>query len=455
MKKLFFRMLAVCLCICLLPVWALAQDEINDGTPVTYADFDASVHFYADGFPQDGAAHYADWETFLSKISLSGEVKAQSFPKPLSRVMLDGSLDLNGEPIVPFEYDGYCNFRYLRSPALDGASVHFQMHNFFQFMLKGYYFMGLPTQLLAVPLYPEATVELLQMYGEPIVRMLGGEGSRVVSYDDLYALCEELSLMASEDINYKIYYYFTSLMTNFGGDYVFLEKLPYLEDILNYLDPNAMGMTITVDGEKEEWLLGETVVFEKDADGWRFELPCEDGYVFTAAWQNTGSECAFDFTVLLEEEEWLYARVTANGLGNALSAEGEVTVDLGGEGLSWYELVPQTFLYRYSRTAEEKPYDMDFSIDWVHPETGRRAFGVECTAFVEELPYTAVYDRPIDNQDDFFHLNESFMAEYKERFAPTIALAAVPFVLEMPAGIISDVVAWMEYTGLLAFMGIE
>ena len=64
-------------------------------------------------------------------------------------------------------------------------------------------------------------------------------------------------------------------------------------------------------------------------------------------------------------------------------------------------------------------------------------------------------DKTYDNQDDFFHLNESFIEEYKQRFLPTLALAALPIVVEMPAGIISDVVPFLYETGLLAFMGIE
>ena len=74
---------------------------------------------------------------------------------------------------------------------------------------------------------------------------------------------------------------------------------------------------------------------------------------------------------------------------------------------------------------------------------------------MEELPYTAVYNRPIDNQDDFFHLNESFMAEYAERFMPTLLASFAPFAMEVPAGVISDMVRWMDDLGILAIFGLE
>jgi len=41
------------------------------------------------------------------------------------------------------------------------------------------------------------------------------------------------------------------------------------------------------------------------------------------------------------------------------------------------------------------------------------------------------------------------------RFKHSLALAAVPFALELPAGVISDLVGFMETYGLLALVGIE
>ena len=81
--------------------------------------------------------------------------------------------------------------------------------------------------------------------------------------------------------------------------------------------------------------------------------------------------------------------------------------------------------------------------------------GYTYEAELQELPPDVLFDLEYDHQDDFFHLNESFLNEYKERYLPTIALSMVPFVLEMPAGVISDAVAFLDATGLLAFLGIE
>ena len=453
MKRVFKRLVAVCLIVCMLPVFALAE-ETNNGTPVTRSDLELRFRLHPEGFPNDGAAHYQDWADFLDKISLKGEMKAQSFLSPFSRVMFDGALCLKDESTVPFEYDGYYSFRYLRSPAIRNESIHFQMFNFFQFMLKGYYFMGLPTNLLAIPLYPEASVEIAQKFARPAQAVFAGEGSRTVSYDQLYELAQQWSLLVNEDVNDKLYYFLTCLLIDVGGDYLLLEKLGYAEGWLEYLDPDQLGMTITVEGDSETWVLGETVVFEKTEDSWVLSLPDEEGYVFGASYEHTGDAMALTLDILCEDSPWLTAAFTVDGLGDALQAQGEAVLEISGDAL-WEELPPLAFQYRYQRTAQALPYDFTFECDWLNPATGLPAIGLSCAAAMEELPYTAVYDRPIDNQDDFFHLNESFMAEYKERYLPTLALAAAPFVLELPAGVISDVVRWLDDYGFLAFLGLE
>lgn len=454
MSTTFKRILAFLLCLCMLPVCALADEEINDGTPVTHSVFDLSFRFNADAFPNDGLAHYQDWEKLFDKISVTGDTRTQSFLSPYSRVMLDGSLCLNGESKVPFEYDGYYSFRYLRSPAIRNESIHFQMLNFYQFMLKPWYFMGLPTNLIAMPLYPEAAVEVFQKYAEPVMRVCGGEGSRTISHEDLYALAEELSLLINEDENDKLYYFFTTLMIDVGGDYLFLEKLAYMEDWLLYLDPDQLGMTIEVDGANETWTLGETVVFEKNGDNWAITLPDYEDYVFGFNWTAEETSRQLRLEILCEDSVWLGVTFTIDGLDSSTSAAGTATLELSGDAL-WLEIPTLAFQYQYERTAEALPYDASLTVDWLHPETGKPAIGFTRQASMEELPYTAVYNRPIDNQDDFFHLNESFMAEYAERFMPTLLASFAPFAMEVPAGVISDMVRWMDDLGILAIFGLE
>ena len=196
LKRLSALVLSLCL---LMAAFSQALAEESTGDEVTRSDFSFSLLLHADGFPNDGAAHYEDWETFLSKLSLEGVVDVQRFLTNISRVYFDGGLCVNGKMALPFVYDGYHSYRYVRADALRGDSIHFQMHNFFEFMLKGYYFMGLPTQLIALPLYPEASYYLGTSYYQPIAEAVAGEGDRTVSYADLYELCETLDLIVNDE----------------------------------------------------------------------------------------------------------------------------------------------------------------------------------------------------------------------------------------------------------------
>ncbi len=450
------RLIALALCLCLLPVYALA--DTNDGTPVTRSDFTLTFSVSPENCPESGEHHYEDWKTYLNKIALKGVMDTQSFLSPYSRVYLNGGVYLNDGNAVPFEYDGYYSFRYLRSEALGGASVHFQMFNFFQFMLKGYYFLGLPTQLLALPLYPEATTALLQSYGDPIRETFLGEGDRTVSYDALYALCEELERLAQDDPNNAIYFYLSSLLVMFEAQDAAQERLCDMTGWLEYLDPQHQGMTVTQTDGGERYELGGTTLLETDESGFTLHLPDSEGYALDVRYALSDGALSCEAAILLEDETRLDVHVDMDGLvEDALSAEGTASVAVSGTALEELEAEPidQRFVYRYGRDAQALPYDMTLEVGWLHPETGREALTMRYAAVMEELPAEAIFDREYDDQNDFFSLNESSMEEYKERFTSTIAMSFLPFMLEMPAGVLNDLLDVLTETGLLDFLGIE
>lgn len=111
--------------------------------------------------------------------------------------------------------------------------------------------------------------------------------------------------------------------------------------------------------------------------------------------------------------------------------------------------------YRYARDAQALPYGMSLEVDWLHPATQSPALTLCYQADMSAQPASAMVERVYDNQNDFFHLNESFMSEYKELYLPSLAAAFLPLALELPAGVISDTVAFLYETGILAFLGIE
>lgn len=456
-RSLLTRLMALALCLCLAPMCALA--DTNDGTPVTRSDFSLTFEVTPENCPENGEHHYADWKTFLNKLAVKGVVDTQSFLSPYSRVYLNGGIYLNGRNAVPFEYDGYYSFRYLRSDALGGASVHFQMFNFFQFMLKGYYFLDLPTQLLALPLYPEATTALLWSYGDPIRETFAGEGDRTVSYKELHKLCETLEQLAQDDPNDAIYYYLSCLLVKVEGQDAAMERLQNMTAWLDFLDPEKKGMTITRTEGGERYEIGGTTLLETDEAGFSLHLPDSEGYALDVRYARKDGALSCTAAILRGEEARLNASLSMDGLpeDGALSAGGAATLEMGGTALEELGEEPQPLrlAYRFSRSADALPYDLTLDIGWLHPETGREALTMHYAAQMEELPAETVFDRQYDDQNDFFSLNEGTMEEYKERFTPTIVKAFFPFVMEMPAGALNDTVDALTELGLLDFLGVD
>ena len=452
-RHVWKRLVALLVCLCLLASAALAQE---DELAVTRSDFALSLSLHADAFPESNSVHYADWEHFLSKLSLEGVIDAQRFLQTYSRSYFSGGLCLNGEMALPFEYDDYYGFRYVRADALGGANIHFHMYNFFEFMLKGYFFMGLPTQLLAILMYPEASHRLGATYYAPIAEALGGDEARQVSYDDLYALCETLTLIAyDEDFYDHVYFYVTCLLTDLGVSDATVDKLCYVEGWLEYLDPEQGGMTISREGDEMVYEVGEYTLARRALDGTRLtlSLPDMDGYVLNVDYQNGSGVFRFSASVDLDGEERLAVALSVDGLDGGTDMAGTAAFSVGGTALEGG--TEQAFSWRYTRDAQELPYAMTLAIDWLHPETGLAALTLNYRANMERVPETVLVERTYDDKNDFFSLNEWKLAEFQERFTPTLALSAVPFLLEMPAGVIDDLVAFAYDTGLLAFFGLE
>ncbi|HNW87347.1 MAG TPA: hypothetical protein PLP25_02005 [Candidatus Limiplasma sp.] len=332
MKQLFLRRLpalAMALCLCLLPTLSLADTFLPDGD-VTHVDFTLGLQLHADGFPAS-KAHLSDWETFLNKIDLRGSMDALAMLTPQSRVYLNGAIRLNGKDQVPFVYDGYHSYRYLLSPALGNEVLFFQMHNFLEFMLKPYYYMELPTQYLALLMYPEAAYAIGDEYYSPIAAMIenakqaaingvapdaeAGEDADMaedsetdegeadaaladgaepeaaadatvaaetpvpavaadgtvtftVPYESLYEQCENLDLIVNDDPDLeRAYFFFTCLLTELYASDMTLNTLGALEDVLDALDPDQQGMKVVQSPTGMTCTLGDTDVFVKTTDG--------------------------------------------------------------------------------------------------------------------------------------------------------------------------------------------
>ncbi len=298
-QPLFTRLCALILtlCLCAAPAFSTAETWLPDGE-VTHTDFTLSLGLHADAFPA-GKAHLSDWEAYLKKLSLRGSMDSLAMFTPTSRVYMDAALQLNGEDRFPFVYDGYYSYRYLSPPRSTARAVLPDVQ-LSEFMLKPYYYMELPTQYLALMMYPDAAYWLGDSYytpsgicsprpvrtrrprpqrrrkpprrprsgrrngcrggqrrrhrrrGRPTAIFLTGTDAEAgtftynVPYEDLYELCETLDLIVNDDYDLsRAYYFFTCLLTDLYASDMTLEILGNLEYELDALDPDQNGMTVT------------------------------------------------------------------------------------------------------------------------------------------------------------------------------------------------------------------
>ena len=458
------RLIALLLGLTFLFSVALAEKE-EDASSVMRSDFTMQCTVIPDGFPENEQENIAEWAEFLGKISLRGVVDTQDFPSPNDRVYFNGGLAIEGNVVLPFEYDGYHSYRYVRSPALDGASIHFQMHNFFEFMLKPYYYVGIPTNYIALLLYPEATQYLIDLYIKPFQALCEGEGNRVIKHPKLRKLSRKLDRFNNRDYNGlgRVYFYCTSLLSDLGVADDTVSKLGDLETYLSFLDPEKRGLHITENEVGETYRIGEYTILKRGEnegnEHFTLTLPDMDGYLLTVEYQNIaqteGRLMACNVKVTQEGNELLGLAINASGLPDSdeTMAKGKASIVLTGESVT--PIHPLHFTFDYSRSAIEKPHSTHLKVNLLHPKTNKEAYTLVYNADSSVEDASVMVERAYDNQDDFFNLNESMMSEYKERFIPTLTLSALPFLFEMPPTVINDIYNFAESTDLLSIIGVE
>jgi hypothetical protein len=485
MRTMALRVFALVVCLLALPLLAAADDNDTylSTDDAVHVDFTLGLALHADAFPQS-STHLKDWETFLSKLSLRGSLDGQAFITPVSRVYLNAALQVNGEDTIPFVYDGYHSYRYLVSPMFMNDTIHFQMHNFFDFMLKPWYFMELPTQYIALLLYPNATYYLADSYYTPVKEMIDearqdaldgaadedvyldgdaevpaqeeetgdGELTYVIPYERLFELCEGLDYITTDDEGYyRVYYYFDTLLAELYASEMMTDTLSNLETILDELDPDEEGMTVTESADGMVCEIGGNEVFTKTVTdtvtqiSLRLPIPLDYELAFDYRRENTGdaNEITALASVSYEGDLAVSLSLTGEGLPaeGALSGNGSVTAQM--DGYVFEEVpAPLTLTFDWSRTAAELPFDLDLNVQWIHPETGLPAVSAAFSGAFSARD-KSVFTEVNYEQNDFFNLNDSMLQEYKQRWTPTIGLYLLPVVMEMPSGVVDDIVNFM------------
>lgn len=474
MKRTFFsRLIALLLCLCLAPTVALGYGETPVFTdPVIHSDITLKFDLYPDKFPADTQADLTGWKEFLDKITFRGQLDVQNPLTDKVRAWFDGGVYLREDLVVPFQVDVYFAFRYMQSLALKGESMFFKMENFLEFMMKPRYFMDLPTDYIALFMYPEAALDMRDRFYTPLAELCKGTGDRVVSYDDLYDLCYQWEEMYNNDgdDSYKMYYFLTCLLYNLGINYDVYDKIGMMTDYLNALDAEGQGMIITVKGDVETYAIGEHVVFTRDVNSTRnftLTLPDEEGNLLTLRSQETlgegwnGDDWFLEMNITLapqeegeEPETFLTATLDMGQIPLHDQYQTSGIVRFHADGTALQEPVSHTFSLTTNRTDIKYPNQAFYNLIYRHPKTQENCFSIQLTLNNSEVPYTVLQER-VYPQEDIFHLNDEYLQRIKESYIPSLAISFLPILVEMPAGVINDIIRFAEETDILVSLGIE
>lgn len=468
------RALCLALCVCLSPLSALGEGEQQ---AVTETRFTVCAELDASAFPE-ATSRLKDWQTFLGKLSLTGTLTARDFWGDNERRRYDAALCVNGKATMPFVLNLHDHNYWMSSPAFGGETLFFNMMNFYEFMLKPYYFMGLPTNRLAFLLWPYGDYRMANMYVQPIAQAVAGEGTRTVPYEALCELAASLDNLYFEDWANFPAHFVLALLVDLGVEdwYMDIETeagLTELEGWLDFLDPEQQGLTITESGSgspsRTEYTIGGntllTVQRAGEAEVIRLRLENETGFGLRLDFDYTPAADGARLTATLatlrpDGSTGFVATVQGEGLPIAgmTQGEGKLRLAAGGLRLGLEEgtVLPLNLAFGWQSDAPEAPAHTDAWLSYLHPQTGKAAATVRATLDSAAKADASVFD--LDGMyycNDVFGVNSGSLDELKSKVKLPLALSMVPVLLEAPAGVLNDVVELLSQTGVLGALGLE
>ncbi len=270
--------------------------------------------------------------------------------------------------------------------------------------------------------------------------------------------------MTDDGLYRRAYRFFNMVFAEFYTGQIAYSMMSEFDLYLDALDPEKQGMTITSENGHETYVIGTTTLMERtfteESETITLTFPETEGYELFITYQSNltedGQNIEAQFLLYEDQEERYNVSAVANGLPveDQIVADGNVTFTFSGN--AWRDVPsPISLDFHYDRSQVSLPYDMTFTLDWLHPETQISGFTLQYEASMQDMPSDTLVEQIYDNQNDFFSLNEGFVDEYTERFKTPIALSLLPFVLEMPSGVIDDLFVFLDSTSILAILGLE
>lgn len=265
--------MAMLLCLCLLPVWALGE---SFGT-----EFQLSFDMNASAYPEDVREVLSGIADLVNVVTLEGVFEAENGYFESDVDLLVGGAERTRTPVRVYGDEANWIFR---SPLLGDETVFLLMEGMTEFTLKGYGHMEIPAQRVATLLPYVHTHGLGEIWAAMQPVLYAKEGSRTISASKLRAMADAV-VQAAEGRPFR--YWAAAMGRESGYEY---DLRDVVSSFPEWLDSflSSKGVSVKITDTSETWKTGKHTLFERtfsleDAQTFKLTLPATtNGYTITA-----------------------------------------------------------------------------------------------------------------------------------------------------------------------------
>ncbi len=435
--------------LCLLLLFTTILVRADGFKTITY---EANFEVDDTAFPE--TMHSAkDWKSFLEKFSLKGYAHFKNLFDIEEVLEGEADLYLKNKLLLDLNHTGNQQYFWIGSKNINNFFA-FNAHNYYEFMLKGYFFLGLPTNYIAVLSYPNGAVQAIRNIYNFIAKRFyvdPNDEKTEFSYEELHAIAEEVSSFFDEE--YVTQQFIRSAIMDSG---VF-EMMYYDFQIApEYLESFAAGESMQVlrEGSKTIYQIGEYEILrydkQPDRDEYRIYLPPSPSgfeYVAEAIVQKNKQNIDVHarFAIQMEGLDYVAVQMNSTNLPSEKSSKaiGNTIFSISGDTIGQDKSIQ--FHHEYIKNED----NINIKLRLRDDTTGGYPIGIKINAELKDFqgekdPVFFDY-----RGEDFYSLNDSALKTVKGILLPYIIKAAIPVLMEIPSGVINDVYEYLDQSGIL------
>ena len=441
MKDFGRRLVALLLCVLLLPVASLSESaDVGYGFDVHFS-MDASAYPEADQTLAQGIADTLNMLTLSGTFAMSGS----SFD-----ITADMLLENDEDTRTSLHLYGTDTHYQLGSSLLGNQELMMNNLALLEFAIKAYNHLGMPLQYPALLISPYAHTSAFDWIRDEWNRVMHAEeGSRVIAREDVMELAAYAADNAEQDRAF--YYWLAALALESGYSDMVLETITELPDWLDGLLDDE-GITVTVEDDTETWSSGEEIFFTSTVSDKEttciLTLPMlPDGNTVEASYAYQQEDGSITLSILIanEEEEtsMLDASLTLTGWTESLPMDGQVDLAVSLQG----EMVPNALNLHFTYQAE----DGQFTLQQLNTETEAMLLSVQGTLTQQELSAPS-YTAESLNGLNIFSLNDASMKTFVSGVAEPFVKGSIPLLKHLPLSAYETLFSLLDQYGILSML---